>query len=296
MVEDSSEFFPKGVTALAIYRALPWIADFASLSDYLRTLGRELSTDKKIYRQRRHKVLKYALSKLSQYGLVVKGEVPGTYVPLAKYESYLMFLKENARELYERTKFYIAWAILELVKVAGDRYMEIDWGRFVTHVVSDKEWQRFISYLKGYPSYDRAVSLSIQNKFEPVSSDKEQIELLELILRSTKMEPEMLRLAIQDIVFNNDKQVAWISQEIGRFLGAADGKIYNRDGMFYDFFEAEHDAIIKVLGKDPWMERLMPESQSPRGKIYMNTTEPWWLIHFQVKLKEITGAPMPGEL
>lgn len=295
MVEDSSKFFPKGVTALVIYRALPWITDFASLSDYLRTLGKELSTDKKIYRQRRHKVLKYALGKLSDYGLVAKREAPGTYIALANHEAYLKFLKENAKELYERTKFYIAWSTSELVKVVGDRYMAVSWERFGTHALSDKGWRRFGNYVDRSSLYERAVHPFIQNKFEPVSRDKDQIELLNLILASMKMEPEELRLAIQDIVFNNDKQVTWISQEIGGFLGAAAEKIYSKDGMFFDFFEAEHDAIVKVLGKDPWIRRVIPEAQDPRGKIYMETTEPWWMIQFQVRLKEIVNGSVSGQ-
>ena len=92
MEEDSSKFFPKGITALIIYRAIPTFSNYTELADYLRAIGKVLSGERKIYRQRRNKVLKYSLDKLAKYELVAKGKAPGTYIAYANYLGYLEFL------------------------------------------------------------------------------------------------------------------------------------------------------------------------------------------------------------
>ena len=317
MSNKESNFFPKGVTALIIYRAIPEISSFTGLSDYLTVLGKDLSRRKKIdtgyspitipndgeelsevsygrriiYRQRRNKVLKYALEKLRKTHLIENGEAPGTYIALANYENYLNFLKHNASSLYERMKFYIAWSISEMVQSIVEVYIgltepiEVSNKAKFTHSI-DLQVQFIISLNKQGLIY-KVVYPFISGKFEPYLEDKEQLDLLKLLLDSMDFTPKDTHLAVQDIVFNSRKQSSWIDEEIDKFLDL------ERDGYvkYLDIVKAEFDAIMKTVDREEYIRKYKKaiENPHPRNTIWSDTTKPWWLIQFQKNLKKLVS-------
>lgn len=289
MEEDSLKFFPKGVTALIIYRAMSSISSFTELSDYLMILGKYLSKNRRIYRQRRNKVLKYAIDKLGKYSLVQKGKVPGTYIPLADRMQYLRFINENARSLYERTKFYMGLAIYEMVKHLANTQMELESLRLkikskeeylITESKNEEEFNRYLQkleidfyrFLEESKLHKEVLDPFINGTFEPHIDDSEQLDLLISLFKAVKFEEKDIELAIYDIVFNFVKQSRWIEEEIRRFTDieedeplVRDMKSYyfapvhfkNEDDVstrpepFFRFFEVELEAIKEASKEDP---------------------------------------------
>ncbi|MDA8055575.1 MAG: hypothetical protein M0Z77_08030 [Thermoplasmatales archaeon] len=294
MDDEASNFFPKGVTALIIYRAIPRIPSFAGLSDYLTVLGKELSGGRKVYRQRRNKVLKYALKKLREAHMVKNGEAPGTYIAMANYEGYLNFLKHNASDLYERTKFYISWSINEMVRSIAEEYEKFMGFAEISNNAHfnrslDLESQLRIS-LNKHGLFDKTVFPFVLGRFEPYLGNKEQVDLLKLLLDSMDFTPEDTDLAVEDIILNYDKQSGWINERIGKFLGLEEG-VYSKYGGYLDFYAAELDAVMEIVGKEEYVrEHLEAIGRGhPRDITLLGTTKTWWLIQFQKNLKKIVN-------
>jgi hypothetical protein len=292
MDDDDSNFFPKGVTALIIFRALPEIQSFTGLSDYLRVLGKELSGRRKIYRQRRNKVLKYALEKLRKAHLIENGKAPGTYVALANYENYLNFLKHNASDLYERTKFYIAWSINEMVRSIVEEYEKF---MGFAEIPNEAQFNRSLDLrsqlkisLNKHGLFDKTVFPFVLGRFEPYLEDKEQLDLLKLLLDLMDFTPEDTNLAVQDITFNFNKQSSWINEEIGKFLDL-EGGVYFKYGGYLDFYVAELDAATEIVSKEEYVRKHLEaiERGHPRDIALLGTANPWWLIQFQKNLKKL---------
>jgi hypothetical protein len=302
MEEDGSKFFPRGITALIIYRTIPTISDFAGLAEYLRVLGKILSGERKIYRQRRNKVLKYSLDKLVKYDLVAKGKAPGTYVAYADYLRYLEFLKDNAPVLYERTKFYITFAIYEinrtLSKIDQRIAFEIGWNEdkemsnrtgkpvYVPSERSYKMRRKFNDILSEYGVPKSLLSLSQPSDFEPYMGDSEQIRLLNSLFRMSGFNGEDIQFATESIVMNWTKQSNWIAEEINKFVNSDNSReLQNMVKIHHKFREAELEASAKVKGMSKidyiWhVGKSLREDYTEKRKNRLGLKDPWWLSEF----------------
>lgn len=300
MDDDDSNFFPKGVTALIIFRALPEIQSFTGLSDYLRVLGEELSGRRKIYRQRRNKVLKYALEKLRKAHLIENGKAPGTYVALADFENYLKFLKHNANGLYERMKFFIAWSINEMAQSIAEEYERLNYFTGISNeanfIHSFSLLALFVDSINKRGLFEKVILPFVLGKFEPHREDKEQLDLLMLLMASMDFTLVDTHLAVHDIIFNFKKQLDWINEEIGKFLGL-EGGVYLKNGDYLDFYIAEHEAFLKIVGREEYTRRNIGiiKKDHPRNITWLGTTKPWWVVQFEKNLSERVRSLEKGQ-
>ncbi|MEM3489358.1 MAG: hypothetical protein QXO75_06865 [Nitrososphaerota archaeon] len=295
-----SYFFPKGATALIIMRALNSnISSFNDLADFLRYLGKSLSTqNKKIYRQRRNRVLKYALKRLFEYHLISKGEVPGTYSFELNYLGYLSFLKDNASELYDRIKFDISRAILQLnteILDAQRRLIQKFWAELMnpkSYLRREKnpvkEYNEFTDILRsdGVDTYSAGVYRKLNITGEPYMTDREQIELLEFFFRSVGFSESDVDSAIGDIVINHRKESQWLGEKLSEFLSdksVPDENLLARPSRNVSswYTAGEEKALKAIIGKEVSLNYSSVKLTSPLKPIELLRGRPWWFNEFQ---------------
>lgn len=307
MEEDTSKFFPKGVTALIVLRALDFIHSYTDLADYLAVLGKNISKGKRrIYRQRRNKVLKYALDKLSYYGLVRKGEKPGTYSSVIDYEGYMNFLKENASILYEWEKFKIALAIREMFQAIDDAYLRVLHSISESSEVDSKEVEELEEVLKKVKDFmnkkDSRIYAGLvlfhRHGLEPYFRDTTQIQTLESLFDFVEFEAGIKYDHMTRMIFDRNLQSEWITYELVRFLGVdnvnfldvEEQLIFSFSDEFFGppFNAVEGEAIAEILGTDHNVE-VEKETEHLIMYSLMTSkykTDPGWLFDFKINLME----------